>query len=253
MDVHLPHHPLNRWRDFWVHLGTITAGLLIALGLEHSVGVMHRLHQRHVLQHDLHAEAERNEQILAHDIDVLQRESSYFVAQRSNVDALRRGATAASLPPLPERASGDPFLPSAGAWTSARDSSQLDLLPREQASIYEELYAQRDFLQQAVFDWFHSSDELESFLSNTQAADATSHLDPAQLTPAQQDQYSDLLSQQITRIGSILGDLRFYESENSAVIRGVSDIDELHEQVLSRTISTPPSTIKSDDSLRKNP
>jgi hypothetical protein len=184
---------------------------------------------------------------------VLQRESNYFVALRSNIDALRRGTPSASLPQLPERVAGDPFLPSAGAWASARDSSQLSLLPREQASIYEELYAQRDFLQQAVFDWFHSSDELESFLSNTQAADATSHLDPAQLTPAQQDQYSELLSQQITRIGSILGDLHFYESENSAVIRGVSDIDELHQQVLSRTISTPPSTIKSDDSPRKNP
>ena len=253
MDVHPPQHPLLRGRDFWVRLGTITAGLLIAISLEHTVAAMHRLHQRHVLQHDLHAEAERNEQILTHDVDVLQRESNYFVALRSNIDALRRGTPSASLPQLPERVAGDPFLPSAGAWASARDSSQLSLLPREQASIYEELYAQRDFLQQAVFDWFHSSDELESFLSNTQAADATSHLDPAQLTPAQQDQYSELLSQQITRIGSILGDLHFYESENSAVIRGVSDIDELHQQVLSRTISTPPSTIKSDDSPRKNP
>jgi hypothetical protein len=253
MDVHPPQHPLLRWRDFWVHLGTITAGLLIAISLEHTVGAMHRLHQRHVLQHDLHAEAERNEQILAHDLDVLQRENNYFVALRGNIDALHRGANPASLPQLPARASGDPFLPSAGAWTSARDSSQLDLLPREQASIYEELYAQRDFLQQAVFDWFHSSDEVESFLSNTEAANATSQLNLAQLTPAQQDQYSELLSQQITRIGSILGDLRSYESENAAVIRGISDIDELHEQILSRTISTPPSTIKSDDSPRKNP
>jgi len=253
MDVHPPQHPLLRWRDFWVHLGTITAGLLISISLEHTVAGFHRLHQRHVLQHDLHAEAERNEQILAHDLAVLQRENNYFIALRSNIDALHRGADPASLPQLPAPASGDPFLPSAGAWTSARDSSQLSLLPREQASIYEELYAQRDFLQQAVFDWFHSSDEVNSFLSNIQAVDATSHLDLAQLTPAQQDQYSELLSQQITRIGSILGDLHFYESENAAVIRGVSDIDELHQQVLSRTISTSPSTIKTDDSSRKNP
>jgi hypothetical protein len=253
MDVHPPQHPLLSWRDFWIHLGTITAGLLIAISLEHTVAAFHRLHQRHVLERDLRAEALRNEQILSRDIDVFQRESSYFVAQRSNVDALRHGAASTSLPQLPARASGDPFLPSAGAWTSARDSSELSLLPREQASIYEELYAQRDFLQQAIFDWFHSSDELETFLANTQAEDAASHFDPAQLTPAQQDQYSDLLSQQITRIGSIVGDLRFYESENSAVISGVSDIDELHQQVLSRTIPTPPSTIKSDDSPRKNP
>ena len=244
---------MHQWRDFWVHLGTITAGLLIAISLEHTVAGLHRLHQRHVLQHDLHAEAERNEQILAHDIDVFQREKNYFTALRSNLDALHRGPGAAPLPALPARASEDPFLPSAGAWTSARDSSQLSLLPREQASIYEELYAQRDFLQQAVFDWFHSSDETESFLSNTQALDATSHLDLAQLTPAQKAQYSELLSQQITRVGSLLGDLRFYESENAAVLRGVSDIDDLHLQVLSRTASAPPSTIKTDDSPRKNP
>jgi hypothetical protein len=253
MEVHLPDQPIHKWRDFWVHLGTISAGLLIAISLEHTVAGLHRLHQRHVLQEDLHEEAERNQQILAHDLDVLQRENNYFVALRSNIDALRRGADPASLPPLPARAGGDPFLPSAGAWASARDSSQLSLLPREQASIYEELYTQRDFLQQSVLEWSHSSDELDSFLSNTQAADGTSQLNLSQLTPAQQDQYSELLSQQITRIGGILGDLRSYESENAAVIRGISDLDELHQQVLSRTTSTPPSTIKRDDSPRKNP
>jgi hypothetical protein len=253
MEVHPPHHPLHSWKDFWIHLGTITAGLLIAIGLEQSLEALHRLHQRHVLEHDLHAEAERNEQILIRDIDVLQHKSAYFVALRSNIDALRQGSSSASLPQLPRPSGGDPFLPSAGAWASARDSSQLALLPREQASIYEELYSQRDFLQQTVFDWFRASDELDSFISNTQAIDATNHLDPAQLTSAQQDEYSSLLSKQITNVDSMIGDLHFYEAENSAVIHGVSDVDELHQQVLSRSTPFAPSTIKKDDSPRKKP
>jgi len=253
IDVHPPHASMHSWKDFWVHLGTITAGLLIAIGLEQSVEAVHRVHERHVLQHDLHAEAERNEQILTRDMDVLHRKSTYLVALRSNVNALRHGASCATLPPLPEPDNEDPFLPSAGAWASARDSSQLALLPREQASIYEELYAQRDFLVQTVLNWFRSSVELESFVSNAQAAEASNHLDPAKLTPEQQDQYAILLSHQITAMGSIIDSLSFYKAENAAVLRGVSNVDQLHQQVLSPDAPTPPSTIKSDSSPRKNP
>ena len=53
MDVHAPHHPLHTWKDFWIHLATITVGLLIAIGLEQSVEGLHRLHQRHQLEEDL--------------------------------------------------------------------------------------------------------------------------------------------------------------------------------------------------------
>ncbi len=34
LDVHPPHQPVHGWRDFLIHLLTITVGLLIALGLE---------------------------------------------------------------------------------------------------------------------------------------------------------------------------------------------------------------------------
>jgi len=147
MDVHPPHHPLHSWKDFWIHLGTITAGLLIAIGLEQSVEAVHRVHERHQLERDLHAEAVRNAQILQHDLQLLNSDRDYALALKANVDALRHGAAPAS---IRQPQSGDPFLTSAGAWASARDSSQLSLLPREQTSMYEELYAQRDYLQQTT-------------------------------------------------------------------------------------------------------
>ncbi|HEY6483539.1 MAG TPA: hypothetical protein VIY54_08415 [Steroidobacteraceae bacterium] len=58
MDVYALHQSLHTWKDFWIHLGTITAGLLIALGLEASAQRLHHLHQRHQLEAALHEEAE---------------------------------------------------------------------------------------------------------------------------------------------------------------------------------------------------
>ncbi|MGA7158195.1 MAG: hypothetical protein WBY53_15205 [Acidobacteriaceae bacterium] len=253
IDVHPPHKPLNHWKDFWIHLGTITAGLLIAIGLEQSVEAMHRLHERHILQHELHDEAIRNERILIRDIQILHARSVFLASQRSNVDALHRGASAASLSQPEEPANEDPFMPSAGTWTSARDSSQLALLPREQASVYEELYAQRDFLQQNIVDIFRTADELDSFISNTEAAESSTQLDPTKLTAAEQEEYSRLLSTEITQLNSTVSELEFYEAENAAIVEGVTDVDELHQRVLSREKSASPSTINRDDSPRKNP
>ena len=44
MEVHAPHHPLNNWKDFFIHLATITVGLLIALALEAGAEAVHHHH-----------------------------------------------------------------------------------------------------------------------------------------------------------------------------------------------------------------
>lgn len=41
MEVHPPHEPIHSWRDFLLHLLTITIGLLIALGLEAESAILH--------------------------------------------------------------------------------------------------------------------------------------------------------------------------------------------------------------------
>jgi hypothetical protein len=46
LDVHAPEHGIHGVRDFFIHLLTITAGLLIALGLEAGVEALHHRHQR---------------------------------------------------------------------------------------------------------------------------------------------------------------------------------------------------------------
>jgi len=46
LDVHPPEHGIHGSRDFFLHLFTITIGLLIALGLEAAVEAVHHRHQR---------------------------------------------------------------------------------------------------------------------------------------------------------------------------------------------------------------
>ncbi len=45
LDVHPPHEKIHGFRDFLLHLLTITIGLLIALGLE---ALVERVHQNHL-------------------------------------------------------------------------------------------------------------------------------------------------------------------------------------------------------------
>ncbi len=85
LDVHPPHEAVHGWRDFLLHLVTITIGLLIALSLE---GCVEWQHHRHLLREaeeslqveikqnaaglgDTSAEITKEQQDLAHDVGVL--------------------------------------------------------------------------------------------------------------------------------------------------------------------------------------
>ena len=42
IDIHPAHHAASTWRDFFIHIATIVLGLLIAIGLEQTVELIHR-------------------------------------------------------------------------------------------------------------------------------------------------------------------------------------------------------------------
>ncbi len=63
LDVHPPHAATHSWKDFFIHVGTICVGLLIAVGIEQSVEWMHRRHERQELREALQKEHEENARI----------------------------------------------------------------------------------------------------------------------------------------------------------------------------------------------
>jgi hypothetical protein len=64
LDVHAPDHEINGARDFFVHLFTITIGLLIALGLEAGVEAVHHRNQRKEAETLIRREIKNNHELL---------------------------------------------------------------------------------------------------------------------------------------------------------------------------------------------
>jgi hypothetical protein len=46
IDIHPPQKSDHTWKDFFLHIGTIAVGILIAIGLEQTVELIHEHHQR---------------------------------------------------------------------------------------------------------------------------------------------------------------------------------------------------------------
>jgi hypothetical protein len=74
LDVHAPNEPIHGWRDFFIHLFTITIGLLIALGLEGCVEWQHHRHLVHEAQASLHNEIQHNAKSVAETITGLHKQ-----------------------------------------------------------------------------------------------------------------------------------------------------------------------------------
>jgi hypothetical protein len=147
IDVHMP-HPTHTWKDFFIHIATITVGLLIAISLEQTVEWMHHLHQRHQLEEDLHAEAAKNLAIMDDDYLYFDASLAQTAANRDRVDAMRASGGKMKLSYLPFKnphANGvGSTAPLASVWTTAKESESIALLPREEAKFYARVYRQQE-------------------------------------------------------------------------------------------------------------
>jgi len=141
IDIHVP-QATHTWKDFWIHLGTITIGLLIAISLEQSVEGLHHLHQRHQLEEDLRAEAVKNIAILDLNYRSIDTYMAWASEVRDAVNAMHASGGKKKLPypPMPEISLIKLTRPSSSAWTTAQDSEQVDLLPRDEAKMYDRVY-----------------------------------------------------------------------------------------------------------------
>lgn len=86
MDVHPPHGPIRSWKDFTLHLLTITIGLLIALTLEAAVESLHHRHMVRDARANLRREIAENHKLYAENLGSLQAK---LVQLERNIEQLR--------------------------------------------------------------------------------------------------------------------------------------------------------------------
>ncbi len=137
LDVHPPHEAVHTWKDFLIHIATIVVGLIIAVGLEQTVEFFHHRHQIEVARERILEEARVNRRILLEDERGVERIEANLdralILIRSLKGAKRANAEA------PDFTFGlQGFYDE--AYSSARESGVLSLMPYDEAAMYEDAY-----------------------------------------------------------------------------------------------------------------
>jgi hypothetical protein len=137
LDVHPPHEPIHGWRDFLMHLATITIGLLIALGLEGLVEWQHHRHLVHEAEASLRQEIQSNESGLANLLNDIHKQQSDL---KQDVVILQK---IIADPKIPPRGLSIGFRMSSlddVSWKTAQNTGALSYMPYGVAQEYADLY-----------------------------------------------------------------------------------------------------------------
>ncbi len=190
LDVHPPHHAANTWRDFFIHIATISVGLLIAIGLEQTVEAIHHHHQREYLEEQMHEESERNLALIKTELHLTAQTLDYYDAYQKALTSANTNGAVVTLE-LPEPHIDNPpggiiISPARATWAVAKASSTVGLLPADTAKVYDRVDVAAEFEQQAEIG-------LDPRLSRFKSTLLRIHLSPfqagrVQMTPAQRDE-----------------------------------------------------------------
>ncbi|MGI4827588.1 MAG: hypothetical protein ACRYFU_05275 [Janthinobacterium lividum] len=146
MEVHPPEHPIQSWRDFFVHIATIVVGLLIAIGLEQSVEWFHHRHLVHIAHLNLRVEAEKNGRTLVQDQRALAMVHDALLHDLQTVRTLQKNRAAGG--ELTVHWAWDDLTDS--AYNTARDTGAFTYMPYEEVQDIDSVYTQQQYVKTGV-------------------------------------------------------------------------------------------------------
>ena len=137
LDVHPPHAATHSWKDFFIHIATITVGLLIAVGLEQSVEALNRHREREELLASLHHECSQ----ILRDTERVEAAESDEITWNRQVNELIAAAAKTHRPigQLPPHPNQDFDIPDDPVFTAAKAANKFALLTQEEVQAYGEM------------------------------------------------------------------------------------------------------------------
>ncbi len=146
LDVHAPHSPLHGTKEFFLHLFTITVGLLIATQIESCVEWRHHVHLAEEARASLRVEIQKNLDDLRAAEPALE---SWRKEVRADLDALAKiqahpDDKAAQHASLSVSANG--LTLSNTAWKTAESTGALAYMPYSEAQHYARIYQAQEHL-----------------------------------------------------------------------------------------------------------
>jgi hypothetical protein len=190
MEVHAPEHPIMTWRQFFIHIGTITVGLLIAIGLEQAVEYLHHRHQLHVAEHNLQIELEANRKTLAADQEQLRGSAGQLLGILASIKALRAHHPAKLQPTqwswsdLQE-----------AAWDTARNTGATTFMSYPEAQELADRYTQQQLVNAQANAYIHSVYALSIRFATGEK--------PEDLTPADLDREEEAVFNALAELGHL--------------------------------------------------
>jgi hypothetical protein len=152
LDVNPPHQSIHTWRDFFIHLITITIGLLIALSLEATAEWIHHRHLVREARASIRREIEENRKLAAEDLINVQQDQARIEKDIQQLVALRDGAKL-------DRATLQYHLDWAGladsAWNTAQSTGAINYMDYQSAQALTSVYKQQRIVSDrglTVFD-----------------------------------------------------------------------------------------------------
>jgi hypothetical protein len=140
LDVHPAHHAAT-WRDFFIHIATIALGLLLAVGLERGVEVIHHRHEANHARELIAEEMAKNLALVQMDRYSLVMHEDYLFKDLLIIERIRRHALA----PGDRVVLFHPYVKLANsAWQTAHESQLLALLAYDEVQRDARVYQTQD-------------------------------------------------------------------------------------------------------------
>jgi hypothetical protein len=154
-DVHPPSTSIHGWRDFLVHLATITIGLLIALGLENSVEWFHHRHVMHQAQASLLIEIKSNSNSMQQKIASLEKHQQELKQDVGILDQIIAHADTPKNESLTVQLDINGF--EDVSWNTAQSTGAVTYMPYSTAREYADIYGEQAEIdrqmREALRDW----------------------------------------------------------------------------------------------------
>jgi hypothetical protein len=174
VDVHPPHQPVRGWKDFALHLLTITVGLFIALTLEAAIQSLHHRHLVRDARQNLRREIAANHTRYTDNARSLKINRDQLARDIDQLRALRDGKKV-DQPHLSWGWSWDGFDDT--SWNTARDSGAISYMDPDTISSFATVYIQQEYVNNTAIVIINEESRAGAALEVA--------TDPSKLTPAE--------------------------------------------------------------------
>jgi hypothetical protein len=225
IDIHPPHQSDHTWKDFFIHIGTIAVGILIAIGLEQAVELIHERYQRIELREGAITDA----RIYLHDVDQNQDADTRQIDDlTTRIQQVRETISLHHLLPPPAYRPAVPINTiRLGNLAAAKSSGLIHLLARNEVDSLSDAEvgvikseALKERAQQVATKRI-------AFEQRFQALFPSGPFDFSQITPPQLNEYLDLLIEERVRRTDTVAYLELMHRGALAYLDGQRDLEKL--------------------------